>query len=110
MNPFFKRQEVYRVIDGERDHQDKKWGSIEKHPHEVGSWILIMESLLDDARKGWQSAQGNTAALDEIRKVVSVGVACIEQHGCPSREWIEEQKRKVILAARSPTEDAFGVR
>lgn len=79
------RSEVFSAINGERDHQDKKWGSIGDHPHEVGSWILIMESLLADARKAWQSATGDRDALDEIRKVAGTAVACMEQHGVPTR-------------------------
>ena len=86
------RNEVFSAINGERDHQDKKWGSIEAHPHEVGSWILIMESLLCDARKAWQSAHGDRDALDEIRKVAGTAVACMEQHGVPTRAEMLKMK------------------
>jgi hypothetical protein len=80
------RDTVYNIIDGERDHQDAKWGCIEDHPHEVGGWILIMESLLADARKAWQSKTGDRDAMSEIRKVIAVGVAAMEQHGAPRRQ------------------------
>ena len=89
------RQDVYEAINTEREFQDRKWGSVQKHPHEVGGWILIMEQLLADARKAWASSKADTdaleeirkvvAPLEEIRKVVAVGVACGEQHGLPKR-------------------------
>lgn len=77
--------EVFDAIAKEREFQDKKWGAIEEHPHEVGSWILIMEQLLNDARQAYMSERGDHGALDELRKVVSVGVACMEQHGVVPR-------------------------
>lgn len=79
------REEVYRVIDGERKYQDWKWGSIEDRPHEVGAWIALMENLLEDARRAWGCSRSDMPALDELRKLVAVGVACMEQHGVPGR-------------------------
>lgn len=76
-----ERQEVFNVINDERVYQDRKWGSLETNPHEVGSWLTIMRSLLNDAERAYTSERGDTGALDEIRKVVAVGVACMEQHG-----------------------------
>lgn len=83
-----KRENVYSAIDSERDFQDARWGTVEQHPHEVGSWILIMEKLLADAREAWAGNAGDAKALDEIRKVAAVAVACGEQHGLPSRGMV----------------------
>jgi hypothetical protein len=80
------RDDVYTLIDGERDHQDAKWGEIEDHPHEVGSWILILEKLVQDARLAWVGKTGDKGALAEVRQIAAVAVACIEQHGAPSRQ------------------------
>lgn len=71
------REQVYRAVNQERFFQDLKRGTITEHPHEVGGWILIMEQLLADARKAWAAAAGDDAALEEVRKVVAVGVACL---------------------------------
>ena len=79
------RADVYRAIDRERDHQDVKWGLVDEHPHEVGAWILIMESVLEDARKAWQRNHGDEQALAAIQKVVATGCACLEQHGTVAR-------------------------
>lgn len=82
------RSEVYAAIDSERRFQDQRWGTIEQHPHEVGSWILIMEKLLADARSAWAGSCGDIKALDEIRKVAAVAVACGEQYGLYPRPSI----------------------
>lgn len=85
IHPAYGMEGVFAVIVDERRHQDEKWGTIEHHPHEVGAWILLMESLLADARSAWCGNRGDAGALDEIRKVVSVGAACMEQHGVVHR-------------------------
>ena len=79
------RKDVFFAIEQERDHQDKKWGTLDEHPHEVGSWLTIMRQLLNDAERAYMSQRGDIGALDELRKVVAVGVACMEQHGVPPR-------------------------
>lgn len=80
------RADVCQAIDAERAYQDGKWGTPQSHPHEVGAWLLIMEHLLAKARAAWVGSRGDRPALNELRQVVAVGVACLEQHGCPPRE------------------------
>jgi hypothetical protein len=84
------RERVYNAIDSERDFQDRKWGTPDEHPHEVGGWITIMRKLLRDAEESWACSAGDVAALQEIRKVVAVGVACCEQHGVQTRSKFTE--------------------
>ncbi|MGR9108746.1 MAG: hypothetical protein ACU843_17655 [Gammaproteobacteria bacterium] len=80
------RSLVYSAIDEERAFQDRKWGTIAEHPHEVGAWLTIMRSLLVNADAAYSGQRGCSGALDEIRKIVAVGVACMEQHGVVRRE------------------------
>lgn len=84
------RQRVYRAIDTERAFQDRKWGTVTQHPHEVGSWLTIMRTLLSDAESAWAGSSGDDKALEEIRKVVAVGVACCEQYGVKDR-WFHTE-------------------
>ena len=77
-----KRSEVYKLIDGERDYQDNKRpcvGIKEDSDHSVGDWILFMEHLLDQAKLAHYDLDDD-AALEIIRKVTAVGVACMETH------------------------------
>lgn len=77
--------EVLSAVHDERVYQNRKWGTVNQHPHEVGGWLTIMRKLLTDAEAQWSSKKGDVGALDEIRKVVAVGIACMEQHGAISR-------------------------
>ena len=82
-----ERAKVYEAIDSERRFQDRKWGTIEKHPHEVGGWLTLMRKLLADAEQAWAGSNSDGPALEEIRKILAVGVACCEQHGITTR-WL----------------------
>lgn len=68
---------VFQKITRERDYQDVKWNA---NPHTVGEWLLIMQVELDEAKEAWVKNRGDGKTLDEILQVVSVGVACLEQH------------------------------
>ena len=79
------QDEVVKVVLLERQFQDRKWGPVSAHPHEVGAWLTIMRKLLTDAEVAWCSQKGDIGALDELRKVVATGFACMEQHGAQKR-------------------------
>jgi hypothetical protein len=80
-----QREKVYEAIDSERQYQDRKWGTVQEHPHEVGGYLTLMRKLLADAEAAWASSNGDHRAMIEIRKVLAVGVACAEQHSMPGR-------------------------
>jgi hypothetical protein len=75
------QEEVFDAIKGERVYQDNKWGTIAEHPHEVGAYITIMDACLHRAKQAYAGQRGDNGALDEIRQVLAVGVACMEQNG-----------------------------
>lgn len=96
------RQQVFSAVSDERVFQDRKWGTIEDHPHEVGSWLTIMRQLLNDAECAYISQRGDFGAIDELRKVVAVGVACMEQHGVvprPPIDFVEQSKNYTVHRA-----------
>lgn len=76
-----ERSEVFKAISSERDYQDRRWGTIDEHPHEVGAWIALLQKKIGDALIAWASSNGDVKALDKIRKVAALAVACGEQHG-----------------------------
>lgn len=79
------RTQVYEIIDSERDWQDRKWGTIEQHPHEVGGWLTVLRQLLWTAENEWAHSPSDVTTLDQVRKIAAVSVACIEQHDCRER-------------------------
>lgn len=77
------RAEVYEAIDTERTYQIGKWGT--NYPDEsVKDFVNYSEKYLGAAKE--HAAQGNDpAALDDLRKVAGLAVACMERHGAPER-------------------------
>lgn len=80
------REEIYKIIDAERNYQDTKWGLQHDANHEVESYILYMEDYLNEARHLLSHANGVEGGLDVLRKVVALGIACFESHGVPERK------------------------
>ena len=74
-----ERQKVYEQIDKERDHQDRKHNPTEEIPAEM----VLMKVYLDKAQFNWAYKE---SPLTQIRKVVALGIRCLETHGCPERE------------------------
>lgn len=79
------RQEVFTAIESECACQDSRcaWGG--GKDHEIASWILYMQHQLDEARRLAATTFPETVALDAIRKCVTLGVRCMEEHGAPLR-------------------------
>lgn len=90
-----QREKVYEAIDSERFYQDRKWGEVDKHPHEVGGWFTLLRQKLNDAEIAWASSNNDHKALIELRKVLSIGVACAEQHGISSRSLTQPVSEKM---------------
>ena len=83
-----KQNLVFNAIKRERTYQDNKHGTIEKHPHTVGEWLLIIEDELQEAKNGWCREHSDARAMEEILQVIATGVACLEQHGIVERKPI----------------------
>lgn len=84
MRPF-KRMHVYTVIDDERDYQDRKWGGARHDSqHSIKEWLNFMEEYLIEAIE--LSAGGeDKLALEAIKKITALGVACMENHNIMKR-------------------------
>lgn len=77
-----QRSEVYKLIDGEREYQDNER---DKWDHQglptVEAEILMMEEYMLKARTAWVNHYNEETSLDIIRKVVGMGVRCLENYG-----------------------------
>lgn len=76
---------VFEAIASERGYQDRKWGTPAEHPHEVGGYLTLMDVHLQRAKAAWAGANNDNEALESLRKVLAIGVACGEQHGLRGR-------------------------
>ena len=81
-----KREDVYKLIDGEREYQNKRWNrettTSEGYHQSPEEWIMYMEDYLAEAkhilsREATQVA--NPKAMEIVRKVAAMCVAAMEQ-------------------------------
>jgi hypothetical protein len=77
------REEVYKVIDGERNYQNTKWAG---HSHEVGAYLTMMRNYMTKAEYAWTDNNGELPALDVIRKIAAICVHCMEENGIVERK------------------------
>lgn len=82
-----EREKIYEIIDGERDYQDFKWGGKpHDEQHNVHAFIIFMDHYLTKAKERITKEYNNMGALEELRKVVALGVACFEISTLPERK------------------------
>lgn len=78
------RKYVYETLDEERDYQDLKWGTDERPT--VGNFLVYMQDYMTQAIHDLTHNIGDEKALDTIRKITALGVACMEQNGSVRRQ------------------------
>lgn len=77
------REDVYDIVDSERCYQDERWAG---HKHEVGAHLTLLRSYMREAEEAWVFNNGDRLALQSIRKIAGIAVACMEEHGAEHRE------------------------
>ena len=80
-----KREDVYKLIDGERDYQNSK-PSRPKSDAEtsVAEWLNYIEFHLGAAKECVYHLN-ETGALESVRKIAGLTVACMENNETKSR-------------------------
>jgi len=80
------RRQVYTLIDGERDYQDRLPANrTDGEPRTVGDYLTMLQHYLNEAQRQWVMNAGSQEALDVIRKIAGIAVHCMEDHGAPPR-------------------------
>jgi hypothetical protein len=80
------RKQVYAALDGENENTTTSGGK-----RTVGEFLLFFDNYLHEAKSQFSrmaEPEASEAALNTIRKITAMGVACMEQHGAPVRETI----------------------
>lgn len=79
------REEVYKIIDEEREYQDSRWGG-KSHDkiHSLGDWTLFIEHYLNKLKYKLYDGPPNDAR-EEFRKIAALCVAVGEVWGLPER-------------------------
>lgn len=77
-----KREEVFSVIDDERNYQDEEWpGNSRSVAHE----LVLLNRYVTQANEEWADNSGDAWALQVIRKIAAISVRCMENNGAPYR-------------------------
>lgn len=80
--------EVFKIVDGERTYQESLGSDrTDGRNRTVGDELVLMDVYLRRAFDAWADYAGDTAALEQIRKVAAIAVRCMENHGAPGREY-----------------------
>lgn len=88
------RLEVFEAINSERVYQKKRWGlryetsegdEFRELDKTVGEFLVYMQDYLTEAFHDASRNDGEEKTLESLRKVVTLGVACLEQHGVKKR-------------------------
>lgn len=94
------REEVYEIIDTERDYQDNLWLNMDgsKHmKHSPEEWLVYIDDYSNEA-KHIMSRQCNDVAVPQamniIRKIAAMAVCAIQQHGCEKRNLSDTHPTK----------------
>jgi hypothetical protein len=90
-----KREDVYKLIDGERDHQDSKWNNdsekrsgkpdILDKDKSLSEWINYIEFHLGEAKHSIYALEPKKVK-ESIRKIAALSVACLECNDCSPRK------------------------
>jgi hypothetical protein len=81
-----KRRKVYELIDGERKYQDSLPPSrTDGEQRSVGDYLTMLRSYMGKADAAWTDNPGDEQALDVVRKIASIAIRCMEDHGAPPR-------------------------
>ena len=78
-----ERKDVYILIDGERKYQQSRHEQkVATHPHRdedhsIADWVIYIKQHLEDGEM-WIYDLEKDLALQEIRKIAALCVACME--------------------------------
>lgn len=81
------KSEIWFTINTERTYQNQKWQHDEPNARPIGvaGYVLTFKHYLDEAERGWVKSTGDEEALNSIRKLAAICVACLEHNGAPLR-------------------------
>jgi len=74
-----KREDVYKLIDSERDYQESRWQASDDKETSVAEWLIYIEHHVEQAKSAIYNIHKDEA-LEHIRKLTALGVACMEHN------------------------------
>lgn len=78
-------EELFKTIIKRQEEATAKWGTPNDRQLPVSAYILLLEEKMKWVREKWYTMSGDAGALNEIEKLVSIGITCLQQHFDASR-------------------------
>lgn len=85
-----KRDDVFQILDLERNYQDARWQAENDPGKSVSEWIIYMERHLEEAKRQIYMLNYD-GGLEQVRKVTALGIACMEYNDTKPREVEEDE-------------------
>jgi hypothetical protein len=86
----YKREDIYKTIDGERRYQISRWSKeFDDSQWSIGDWIIFIERYIEEAKRYVGYKEQSLAA---IRKIAALSVACMEYNGLSKRPGFEDDE------------------
>lgn len=78
-------QEISKCIETECAYQDARWPK-PKHSHSITEYLVYMRHNIEEALKAVSTQNGEQGGAEFLRKVTTLGHACMEEHDIPCRD------------------------
>lgn len=88
-----KRSEVYKLIDEEREYQDKQWGKGKFNS--IEEWLVYIEDYINESKHiVTRGTKENTyhRCMCNFRKIAAMAVCAMEQYDTMSRNQEDNYK------------------
>ena len=91
----YDRESLVHAIESEREYQLRRWGvrqedgSFKEKTHTVAEFATFVRDYAEEATHQASRLSGDYEVLETLRKVMTLCVACYEQHGIVPRDLQE---------------------
>jgi len=104
-----KRKDVYKVLDTERDYQERQKKNALSHVVEdfpLGSAFSAMRVLIAEAETEWYKEQAPyPKSMDKVRKIGGIITQMGEEYGMPERRDMKQEASDFVDRAEEKIEE-----
>ncbi len=78
--------DIFALLRNEREYHLRRWGNRQpdgtfvEQPHSIGEFLIYMRDYYEEATHGLTRNAGSRETLFSLRKIVALGLACLEQN------------------------------
>jgi hypothetical protein len=97
------RQDVFEVINRERDFQDSLWPRDDHEAIGQYQWaaphMLLLEEYVEGLRTKWKNSREELDCVREIAKIAAIAVRALEEIKYPAFDLLEQGLRDTAKTA-----------